>query len=493
MTSRIGAVSLGRLLPAAWRAGPTVYLGLADSIRLLVLDGRLPLDVRVPSERELAAALGVSRTTVTAAYERLREQGFLVSRQGAGSWTATPAGGRAGVVPGGPAIRPVRPGELPDGVVDLAAAALGAGPQVAAAYAAALDALPRHLPGIGYDVVGLPELREAIAGWYGRRGLPTSADDVVVTSGALHAITLAFRVLVEAGDRVLVDHPTYPNALESLRAAGGRPVPVGVGAVSGGGPAGWDPDEVAATFRQAGPVAGFVIPDFHNPTGACLPPAGREALVAAAAAARTTLVVDESLTELWFDAPPPLPVAALADRERVVSVGGLSKVFWGGLRIGWLRADRRLLRRVVNARLASDVGSAVVDQLAAVHLLTHPAAAAAVADRRRWLADLRDRYAVALRRRLPAWRATRPAGGLSLWARLDAPVSSAMAAAAPRHGLRLAPGPVFGLDGAFDRYLRIPLVPTAEGPDEVARRLAALRADVAGPPAGRGWEALPVA
>jgi DNA-binding transcriptional MocR family regulator len=473
--------------------GPAVYLGLADAVRLLVLDGRLPLDVRVPSERELAAALGVSRTTVTAAYERLREQGFLVSRQGAGSWTATPSGGRAGVVPGGPAIRPARPGELPEGVVDLAAAALPAGPQVVAAYTAALDALPRHLPGIGYDVVGLPELREAIAAWYGRRGLPTSADDVVVTSGALHAITLAFRVLVEPGDRVLVDHPTYPNALESLRAAGGRPVPVGVGAASGAGPAGWDLDEVAATVRQAAPVAGYVVPDFHNPTGGCLSPAGREALVATASAARTTLVVDESLTELWFDAPPPPPVAAFGHLERVVSVGGLSKVFWGGLRIGWLRADRRVLQRVVTARLASDVGSPVLDQLAAVHLLTHPAAAAAVADRRRRLARLRDDWGVALRRGLPAWRATRPAGGLSLWARLDAPVSSAMAAAAARHGLRLAPGPVFGLDGAFDRYLRIPLVPTAEGPEEVVRRLAALRTEATGSLAGRGWEALPVA
>lgn len=489
--SRIGAVSLGRLLPAAWRSGPAAYAGLAEAVRLLVLDGRLPLDARVPSERELAAALGVSRTTVTAAYERLREQGFLVSRQGAGSWTATPAGARA-VTPAGPGIRPASPGELPDGTVDLAAAALGAGPEVATAYAAALDALPRHLPGIGYDTVGLPELREAIAAWYVRRGLPTTADDVVVTGGALHAVTLAFGVLVDPGDRVLVEHPTYPNALESLRRAGGRPVPVGVDLGVNGG-AGWDLDAVTATIRQSSPVAGFVVPDFHNPTGACMSAPDREALVAAAAGARTTLIVDESLTELWFDAPPPPPVAAFSTPDRVVSVGGLSKVFWGGLRIGWIRADRSLLRRVVSARVASDVGSPVVDQLAAVHLLTDPGAASAVALRRRRLIGLRAAYSAALRAHLSGWRWARPSGGLSIWARLDAPVSSAMAAAAGRHGLRLAPGPLFGLDGAFDRYLRIPLVHTAAGPDEIARRLAAVRAEATGSLSGRRWEALPVA
>jgi DNA-binding transcriptional MocR family regulator len=492
VTPRIGAASLSRLLPAGWRARPAVSAGLAGAVRLLVLDGRLPLDVRVPSERELAAALGVSRTTVTAAYERLRGQGFLVSRQGAGSWTTTPATTPPGVLPGGPTIRPAGLGELAPGVVDLAAAALGAGPEVAAAYAAALDGLPRHLPGIGYDVVGLPELREAIAARYRGRGVPTTADDVVVTSGTLHAITLAFRVLVEAGDRVLVEHPTYPNALESLRRAGGRPVPVGVG-TAGFGPAGWDLAEVAATLRQAAPAAGYVVVDFHNPTGACLPLAGREALVAAAAATRTTLVVDESLADLWFDAPPPPPVAAIAGRGGVVSVGGLSKVFWGGLRVGWVRAERSVLRRVVSARLASDVGSPVVDQLAAVHLLTDDAAAAAVAERRSRLVDLRDRWSSALREHVPAWRWPRPLGGLSLWARLDAPVSSAMAVAGPRHGVRLSPGPVFGLDGAFDRYLRIPLIPVADGTDEVARRLAVVRAEASGALAGRGWEALPVA
>jgi DNA-binding transcriptional MocR family regulator len=490
MTARIGAASLARLLPRSWRLAAPAYAALADAVRLLVLDGRLPLDVRVPSERELAVALGVSRTTVTAAYERLRDEGFLISRQGAGSWTATPLGAR-GPAPDSPVLRPAAPGELPDGTVDLSTATLGAGPVVHAAYAAALSEMPRHLPGSGYVVGGLPVLREAVAEWYRRRGVPTRADEVFVTSGAMHAVSLALRVLVEQGDRVLVEHPTYPNALEAVRRSGGRPVPVDVGAHPAA--PGWDLESVAATVRQSAPVAGYVVPDFHNPTGTCQAAADREAFVRLAAGARTTLVVDESLVELWFDRPPPPSTATLGGADRVVTVGGLGKVFWAGMRIGWIRADRALLRRVATVRMSADMTNPVIDQLAAAHLLTSPQAGDAVAERRAMLRQLRERLAAGLRRHLPEWRWPVPAGGLSLWAQLDAPVSSAMAALAGRHGVRLAAGTLFGLDGAFDGHLRVPLVPVPIDADEVARRLAAVRAEVHGSTVGRLWDVIPVA
>src|ERR687897_3419975 len=81
---------LARLL-GEWRSSGPAYASLARAVRLLVLDGRLPLRTRLPGERELAEALGVSRTTATAAYSALRDEGFLASRRGAGSWTRLPA------------------------------------------------------------------------------------------------------------------------------------------------------------------------------------------------------------------------------------------------------------------------------------------------------------------------------------------------------------------------------------------------------------------
>jgi len=450
MMGRIGAAGLGRLLGTSWRARGVTYIALSDAIRLLILDGRLALECRLPSERELAVALGVSRTTVSAAYNRLREQDFLLSRQGAGSWTTTPMVG-GGVAPDSPTLHPPARGELPADTIDLSTAALGAGPEVHAAFVAAMAALPRYLPGTGYELIGLPELREVVAAGYRARGVPTSADDIMITCGAQHSNALVLSALIDSGDRVLIEHPTYPNALEAVRRAGGRPVPIAVPGQEGM----WDSDAVLATIRQASPKLGYLVPDFHNPTGSCAGATERQTMVGHAASHRMVLVVDESLAELWLDRPPPPSLVSYAsDMHDVVSVGGVSKTFWGGLRVGWIRAERSLLRRVAAARAASDLGNPIVDQLAATHLLTDPAAAKALAGRRAGIAAMLGDTETALRRHVPSWHWRRPAGGLAMWIELGAPLSSVMAEQAPAAGLRLAGGPLFGLDGAFERNLR---------------------------------------
>src|SRR3954452_1303908 len=310
---------MARLL-GAWRSGGPAYAALAAAIRLLVLDGRLPLRTRLPGERELAAALGVSRTTAAAAYAALRDGVSLESRRGAGSGTRLPAD-----APGaGPAAAP------PAGLIDLSAAATAApAGALHRALAAATAELPRHLPGSGYEAAGLAALREAIAAHLNRRGAPTTPDQVLVTAGAQHALALVLRVLAGPGDRVLVDHPTYPNALDAVRAAGARPVPVALR------DDGWDLDMLEAPMRQAAPRLAYVIADHHNPTGLSVAPADRERLVALARAGRTPLGVDETMAELRLEpgAAAPVPVAALDPAgETVVTIGSMSKAFWAGLR-----------------------------------------------------------------------------------------------------------------------------------------------------------------
>jgi DNA-binding transcriptional MocR family regulator len=434
---------LARLL-GTWRSARPGYVALAAAIRLLVLDGRLPLRTRLPGERELAAALGVSRTTAAAAYAALRDEGFLTSRRGAGSWVSLPADRRAT-----PAGVETPPG--PD-VIDLSAAATAA-PEGALhrALAAATAELPRHLPGTGYDAVGLPALRDAIAARLTARGAPTAPEQVLVTAGAQHAFALLLRVLAGPGDRVLVDHPTYPNALEAVRAAGARPVPVALGRD------GWDLAMLEATLRQAAPRLAYVIADHHNPTGLTLAADDRERAVALARATRTPLVVDETMAELTLEpgAPSPPPVAAHdPDGETAVTVGSASKAFWAGLRIGWIRASPTLVGRLALARATVDLGSPIVEQLVATELLADPEPV--LAAQRAALRARRDALAAAVRATLPGWRFAVPAGGLSLWVELDAPRSSALAAVADGHGVRVAAGPRFGVDGAFERFVRLP-------------------------------------
>ena len=464
----VSGVQLGRLL-ADWRLAGTgpAYARLAGAVRALLVDGRLPLAARLPAERDLAARLGVSRTTVTAAYDALRSQGYVHARQGSGTFTALPPGhvhqGAGWTALG----EPVQ--------LDLAVASSDAVPDVVeAAVERAAGRLGRHLRGHGYDVLGLPELREAVADRYARRGLPTSPDAVVVTAGALAAIGLVARSLLSAGDRVVVDTPTYPSALEVARRAGGRVSAVALD------DAGWDLDRVEDAYRSALPRLGYVVADFANPTGHLLDTAGRARLVRAAAAAGSTLVVDETLADLVLDAAVvPPPVAAFDDDDRVVSVGSMSKTHWGGLRTGWLRAPRALVARLAEARSALDLAPPVLEQLVAVELLGDDRAL----DLRR--AELRRRRAAlvaALAEHVPEWSWRPPAGGLVLWVRLDAPVATSLAAAAARHGVRVVPGGRFSADGTGERHLRLPFALPEERLADAVAHLAAARADLGSAP-----------
>lgn len=436
-------------LLGTWRVGGPSYRALANRIRALVLDGRLPPGTRMPSERELARSLPASRTTVAAAYAVLREWGFLVSRRGAASRVVVPpSAGSPGYSSGG-AIVPAS--EPEDHVLDLRAAAFPAPPGLAEAIEAAMCALPTYLGGHGYTTLGTPSLRELVAHHYTARGLPTTPDQVLITSGSMQAIALILRTFVGPGDRVLVEHPTYPNVLEAVRQLPARAVPVPFG------PDGWDAAMLDATFRQAAPRLAYLVPDFHNPTGALMSETVRERVAAVAARTRTLTIADETLVDLALDIDPatmPSPLAAYDRNDRILLVGSANKCFWGGLGIGWLRAPASLIPTLLRVRAVSDLGTSLLSQLTVAELMVR--GETILTERRAMVRARRASLVDALAQHLPQWRFTLPVGGLSLWCELDAPVSSTLTALAGQHGVRLVEGPRFGLDGAFDRFIRLP-------------------------------------
>ena len=463
MSPSLNPSALARLL-GAWNLGAApAYRELADVVRLLIMDGRIPLDVALPSERALAQTLGLSRTTVTAAYAGLREQGFLSAGQGSRGRTGIPHRTVPVSAPGVP---------LPDGILDLAYASLPAtGEVVHRAFAEALTDLPALLPGFGYDAVGILTLREAIAERYTAAGVQTTASQILVTSGAQHALNIVLRTLAGRQHKVLVDHPTYPNALDAIRASGSRiiPVPLPPAAAAGAaGSPGWDMDSMVAALQEQRPAMAYVVPDFHNPTGRLMSDLQRRRLVRAAAASGTVLVVDETLRALNLDGGTTSPLAAFS--PAVVSIGSLSKSHWAGLRTGWIRAEEDLLGRFIATRTTMDLGGPVVEQLAAAGLvrsLEEPLGAR--------LATLRENRAVLLEllaEHLPDWQSERPAGGLTVWCRLPAASSTALTVIAPDFGIRLATGPRFGAGGAFEQYLRVPFTLP---PDQLETAVRALR------------------
>jgi DNA-binding transcriptional MocR family regulator len=154
-----------------------------------------------------------------------------------------------------------------------------------------------------------------------------------------------------------------------------------------------------------------------------------------------------------------------------VTLGSVGKSLWGGLRIGWIRAERPLVERLVRARSAGDLGTPVLEQLIVADLLGDMEGI--LEARAGQLRRGRDRVVAGLRSAFPGWQVPSPAGGLTTWVALGAPVSSQLTFAARQQGLLLAAGPMFGVDGAFERFLRVPF---SYPDDETDRALAALAA-----------------
>ncbi|GAB2589919.1 GntR family transcriptional regulator [Paractinoplanes abujensis] len=469
MTTAIRGGQLARLL-GQWHSLPgrhrsPDYAALAAAVRGLLSDGRLPLGVRLPAERELAESLAVSRTTVSAAYRTLRETGHLTSRRGAGSWTTLPHGHRV-------ATSGLWAAGDDHDMIDLGVAASAAPDELVPAARAAADDLPRYLGSAGYHPTGLMELRDTVAAGYRARGVATSAEQILITAGTQQALDLVLRLSVPAGSPVLVEAPTYPNALAALAARRARINTHGLDAETG-----WDGEMLLGALRQTRPRLSYVIPEFHNPTGHLMSADLRERLAATAHSTGTELVVDESWADLALEGQEmPPPVAVFDRHSRVVSIGGMSKGFWGGLRIGWVRASAPLVQRLAAIRVGVDMASPVLEQLVAVRLLDQ--APQVLGERRLRLRERRDVLAATLRRLLPEWSFVLPRGGASLWAELDGPISSALARAAEDVGVRLAPGPRFGLDGTLERFLRLPFTLPGEDLTEAVRRIASVRHDL---------------
>jgi DNA-binding transcriptional MocR family regulator len=467
MNRSLSAPRLAQLLGEFPRT--PAYRGLRDALQQRIGDGRIALGTRLPSERDASIALGVSRNTVARAYSDLTAAGFASARQGAGTFTTVPESHRRahdhvlhslGAAPS-------------DAVIDLTCAAAGAGQEIGAAYARALEALPAYLHTDGYLPTGLPALRESIAARFARRGLPTDAGQVIVTSGALSALSIVARALSRPGDRITIEAPGYANALEALRLGGGRLVASPMGDVFDD--AGWDLDGIEATLRQTAPRLAYLMPDFHNPTGLLMDDGLRERYAGALQATGTVAVVDETLqpTSLGGMAMPAPFALHAAD---ALTIGSASKLCWGGLRVGWIRAPRELVSRIVSARVRMDLGTSLFDQLVVTELLQgdDPFAPQREPTRRR-----RDALATALRAQLPDWRFRLPEGGLTLWVQLPRAGATRLAAAVEREGLHVVPGPVFSVDGGFDDWLRIPYAKPETQLLEAVARLAA------------AWNALP--
>ena len=452
-----------------WTAGRgPLHQKLTEALRAAILGGDLAPGAKLPPERVLAAQLAVSRSTVVAALDRLRSESLLVSRQGSGTRVSPdvrrPVGD--GTVPGGKAHAVFRRlVEGPGDTISLACAIPPCLPAVVQAAAAfTVDELAGPTARTGYHPLGLPELRQELAELHTRDGVPTTAEQVLVTTGAQQAINLAATLFVRPGDTVIVESPGFPGVLDVFRAAGARLVTVEVD------DQGARVDQIDRLARRSPVAAVFVMPSFHNPVGVAMSEPRRRQLAALSSELALPVIEDNAMEHARLTTTPPPPVGSMGDGP-VVTLGSLSKVLWGGLRLGWVRASEELVNRLVQVKVRHDLGTGVMGQLVAARLV--PRFDALRAERQAALLDSLEALESLLRRDLPGWSWERPQGGPSLWVRIPWGDTDTFGQITLRHGVEIVPGSTMSPDGAHRDHLRIPFVFDRPQTEALVERLAA--------------------
>ncbi|MFE5404407.1 PLP-dependent aminotransferase family protein [Streptomyces sp. NPDC056580] len=337
---------------------------------------------------------------------------------------------------------------------------------IAAAFHAVLAETPAQA--LQYSTTeGEPALRSGLAARITSQGLPTTSDDLLVTTGSQQALSLLATALLEPGDTVLVESPCYLAALQVFGLAGARVVPVP------GDEDGVDPDALEDLVARERPKLLYLVPTFQNPTGRTMPAPRREALAAVAARRGLWIVEDDPYGELRYDGERVPWIASCPGAEdRVVLLGSFSKVMAPGLRLGWLRAPAGLRRACAVAKQAVDLHTPSLNQLAAARCLdsldAHVGRVRAVYGQRR------DAMLAGLPGALPegsVW--TRPDGGMFLWVRLPEPYdTTALLPRVVEQDVAYVPGAPFYAAAPDRSTLRLCFV--TQTPDEITEGLRRL-------------------
>ena len=266
---------------------------------------------------------------------------------------------------------------------------------------------------------GYQPLREQIAQFMQAKGVPTlAAQDLIVTTGSQQALDLMGKCLIDEGDKVIVEGPTFLATIQCFRLYGAEVISAPIDAE------GMQIDKLEQLIIEHRPKLIYTIPTFGNPSGATLSLERRQRLLELAMRYQVLIVEDDPYGDLYFDAPPPPSLLALSaqipgSRDFLAHCGSLSKVLSPGLRIGWLIAPPALLAKAVMCKQFSDAHTSTFAQATAAHYLAAGHMPAALAKVRKVYAPRAQVMMQALREELGAAVAfTAPQGGLFLWLRL---------------------------------------------------------------------------
>lgn len=453
-----------------WSLGSQpLYQLLAEGLKKAILEGEITIASRLPPERPFASALAVSRSTVVAAYELLREEGWLESRQGSGTKVLMPP------IPSARSLNMVFNRATSDNpvieqlfsntenLIDFTAG-IPAGLNLARFGEPTID-LSEIMQESRYLPQGLQSLRRNLSNQYTLNGVPTTEDQILITSGAQQALSLLAALYLQSGDTVLLENPTYFGALDAFRQTGARLVGITVDPATG-----LRLDLLQNVLSSMHPRFIYLTPTFQNPTGAVMPVEQRKKLVQLAEKHDLVVIEDNTLAQLELDQSTPPSLAAFSRGDNIITIGSMSKLFWTGLRIGWVRATPAIITRLTRLKAVNDLGSGLVNQFIANRWLEK------IEPVKQWrkqeLLTGRERTIGLLEKHLPEWEYNRPGGGLFLWVRLAGSNAGAFAQLALRYGAVILPGNMMSADESYSQYIRLPFFQDAAVIEEGIIRLS---------------------
>ncbi|HLC42414.1 MAG TPA: PLP-dependent aminotransferase family protein [Methylomirabilota bacterium] len=464
----------------------------------LVHSGILTPGVKLPSTRELASTLRVNRTTVSAAYDALTNEGLLVSHVGQGTFVAP----QDGLFPApAPSLRAVPSFDwsalfskashlIASDMRGTEMAGVATGPGVISFAGGVPDSdlfptnsfrqvLNKVVKTEGAELLqyaplgGYLPLRRFLSAYLLRFGIQARADEILIVNGSQQGFDLIARTLLDSSDSVAIEQPTYPRAIQLFRSTGAHLFPITFGQD------GLLLSQLERLLERQTPKLLYCQSSAHNPTGLSMDAASRRALIALANRHHFPLVEDGFDGGFYYGDPPAPPLKAQDPQGLVIYIGTFSKTLFPGLRLGWIVASPPLMERLQAAKQLSDIHTSPLIQAAVYHfcqrrlLERHVLRVAPEYGRRR------AKLLSALDREMPhetSW--TKPHGGFSLLVTLPAGIDSAeLLPLAHGRGVSFTPGRVFFANGGGERHLRLSFsaVPTGKIEEGVRRLARAIR------------------
>ncbi|MGA9121034.1 MAG: PLP-dependent aminotransferase family protein, partial [Bacteroidota bacterium] len=362
-----------------------IYRQIHRQIREIILSGELPTGFRLPPERRLAEAVGVTRTTVINAYDLLKSEGLVDARVGHGTVVTPPLQpypeadeNRSvswthyfrdeGLRSPDPLVRDLLEAASRPDVISFAIGLPSPTDLPLAAFEAAArhvieEAGPHAL--LQTPTEGYAPLRESLSRWLVKRGMVCSPDEVLVLSGSQQGLHLASRVFLNPGDTVIVEAPTYFGAMEAFRRAGVRLLPVPTDSN------GMQVDILASLLRHHRPKLIYVQPSFQNPSGVVLSLERRRQLLQLATRYGIPILEDDTYSELRYEGTSIPTLKALDTAGLVMMLGTFSKILFPGLRLGWLVAPRPVIHQFALAKQIEDLHAGTFAQMVVDRMIRH--------------------------------------------------------------------------------------------------------------------------